>query len=85
MNPYLMDVSRPGSPALETRILDLLGDEPEKENDFGPEIHRDLASWWSNISMNGLKEDSLKNILANYKIPNNLQMGWKSSCTKCRS
>ncbi|KAI5637324.1 hypothetical protein NE865_09893 [Phthorimaea operculella] len=59
---------------LDPNILNILGDEPAKEDSFGPEIHEDLASRWSDILINGLKADTKSEILKGNEIPENLKL-----------
>lgn len=62
------------STELEPNILCLLGDEPTKEETFGPCVQKDVASRWSDILVNGLKDDIKKDISQCYQIPENLKL-----------
>lgn len=70
----LMESHEPMEPALDAAILDLLGDEPEKDEDYGEDIHTDLASRWCDVLVNGLKDEKVKDICLQYKVPANLLM-----------
>ncbi|KAJ2949031.1 hypothetical protein O0L34_g5973 [Tuta absoluta] len=59
---------------LDPNILNILGAEPEKEDSLGPEIHKDLASRWSDILINGLKVETRTEILKGNEIPENLKL-----------
>lgn len=59
---------------LDENILNILGDEPAKEESFSTSIHNDIAVRWSEIFLNGLKEDTRKEILKSYDAPENLKL-----------
>lgn len=62
------------STELEPNILSLLGDEPISEEKFGPCIHKDVACRWSDILVNGLKDEIKKEISQRYETPENLKL-----------
>ncbi|KAI8423704.1 hypothetical protein MSG28_012736 [Choristoneura fumiferana] len=43
---------------LEQDILDILGDDPSTGNPYGENLHKDIASRWQNILVNGLNKDN---------------------------
>lgn len=59
---------------LDKNILNILGDEPAKEDTFSSSIHNDIAVRWSEILLSGLKDDTSKDILRSYDIPENLKL-----------
>lgn len=59
---------------LDKNILNILGDEPAKEDSFSARIHSDIAVRWSEILLNGLKDDTSKDILKLYDVPENLKL-----------
>ncbi|XP_049869416.1 uncharacterized protein LOC126369164 [Pectinophora gossypiella] len=59
---------------LDPDILLILGEEPVREEKFGPCIQKDIASRWSDFLINGLKEDTRKEITQKYEIPENLKL-----------
>ncbi|XP_047987755.1 uncharacterized protein LOC125227444 [Leguminivora glycinivorella] len=66
--------STPIVTALDPGLLCLLGDEPVKEETFGPCIHDDISTRWSDILVNGMKDDIKNDILKRYEIPENLKL-----------
>ncbi|XP_063535369.1 uncharacterized protein LOC134745307 [Cydia strobilella] len=62
------------TPELDPSILNILGDEPAKEEIFSKAVHKDIASRWSDILINGLKEDVKKEIISCHDIPENLTL-----------
>ncbi|XP_028167387.1 uncharacterized protein LOC114357803 [Ostrinia furnacalis] len=68
-----LDPEASTSVELAPEVLCLLGDAPEQEDVFGPNIHKDIASRWTEILMNGLKDESKKEILKVHKTPDNLK------------
>lgn len=59
---------------LEPDILCLLGEEPAQEEKFCENVHKDIANRWSDILVNGLKDETKKDILKNYTVPYNLKL-----------
>ncbi|XP_047995488.1 uncharacterized protein LOC125233493 [Leguminivora glycinivorella] len=62
------------TPELDPSILNILGDEPAKEEVFSKAVHKDIASRWSDILINGLKDDVKKEIISCHDIPENLTL-----------
>ncbi|KAI8438057.1 hypothetical protein MSG28_010701 [Choristoneura fumiferana] len=62
------------STELEPNILNLLGDEPVNEDTFGPCIHKVVACRWTDILINGLKDETKKDISQRYEIPENFKL-----------
>lgn len=61
-------------PDLEPDILCLLGEEPVQEEKFGENVHKDIANRWADILVNGLKDETKKEILNIYSVPYNLKL-----------
>lgn len=56
---------------LEEDFLEILGEDPSQATVFGKEIHLGLAKRLEHISVNGLDNNSRKEILKKYLVPNN--------------
>ncbi|XP_061718379.1 uncharacterized protein LOC133525955 [Cydia pomonella] len=72
-SPFL-DSQLETTPELDPSILNILGDEPANEEIFSKAVHKDIASRWSDILINGLKEDVKKGIITCHDIPENLTL-----------
>ncbi|XP_047025956.1 uncharacterized protein LOC124634425 [Helicoverpa zea] len=59
---------------LQPDILCLLGEEPVREEKFGVNVHKDIASRWSDILVNGIKDQTKNEILKAYNVPDNLRV-----------
>lgn len=55
-------------------ILSLLGDEPVKEEIFGPCIHKGIATRWSDILINGMKEETKNDVMKRFDSPDILRL-----------
>ncbi|CAG4974185.1 unnamed protein product [Colias eurytheme] len=60
------DAVDPAQDALDQDILDILGEDPLAENSFGEDLHKDIASRWTYILINGLSKDIKSSLLKNY-------------------
>ncbi|XP_063364638.1 uncharacterized protein LOC134653242 [Cydia amplana] len=70
----VLDPQLETTPQLDPSILNILGDEPAKEEIFSKAVHKDVASRWSDILINGLKDDVKKEIISCHDIPENLTL-----------
>ncbi|XP_049865540.1 uncharacterized protein LOC126366474 [Pectinophora gossypiella] len=57
--------------ALDPEILQILGDDPNNLKEYGELLHKDLASRWSHIVMNGLDKEIKQELLKKYLTPEN--------------
>lgn len=51
----------------------LLGEEPVREEKFGENVQKYIASRWTDILVNGIKDETKKEILKTYSVPCNLK------------
>lgn len=58
-------------PSLEPEILQLLGDDPTNQKNYGENLHKDIASRWAHILTNGLQKDSQLELAKQYLPPEN--------------
>lgn len=62
--------SAPDEP-LDSLLLEILGEDPSAVIEYGPEIHKDLASRFEHIVANGLEASQRKELFAKYLTPSN--------------
>ncbi|KAJ2940860.1 hypothetical protein O0L34_g10121 [Tuta absoluta] len=65
------ETSQSDDAALDTIILDILGDDPSTSVRYGNEIHKDLASRFVHLATHGLDKSIRKDLTAKYLIPSN--------------
>lgn len=58
-------------PSLDPVIVDLLGEDPTKQQKFGEDLHKDIASRWSYILTNGLSKETQVELTKHYLPPEN--------------
>ncbi|CAH2215739.1 jg26660, partial [Pararge aegeria aegeria] len=56
---------------LDTEILEILGDDPNSKDKYGPEIRNELANRLLHIVKDGLTKEIRKNLITKYLLPNN--------------
>ncbi|KAL0881977.1 hypothetical protein ABMA27_001729 [Loxostege sticticalis] len=54
------------SPDLHPDILALLGTDPSQDKSFGEDLHKDLATRWKHVLINGLPKDEKCELLKRY-------------------
>jgi len=59
---------------VDSETLALLGDNPEVEAVYGPEIHEELTSRWTGYLTDGLNESELKTLLKSHSVPVNFKL-----------
>ncbi|XP_063618327.1 uncharacterized protein LOC134806605 [Cydia splendana] len=64
----------PEEQQLDDEILSLLGDAPKSDHQFGPPMHKDIASRWQEILLKGLDKETKEKLLKQYVIPKNCDM-----------
>jgi hypothetical protein len=69
-----IEIEVPQEQKLDDEILSLLGDAPKSDQQFGPPIHKDIASRWQEILSKGLEKEMKEKLLKGYMIPKNCDL-----------
>lgn len=57
--------------SLDPDILQLLGEDPTTQKNYGENLHKDIASRWTHILANGLSKDTQLELIKSYLPPEN--------------
>lgn len=53
------------------QVLSMLGDDPAKQNKFGPNIHEELGVRWTSYLREGFPTEKRKELLVKHLVPDN--------------
>ncbi|XP_060802159.1 uncharacterized protein LOC132902150 [Amyelois transitella] len=66
------DTAEPDTtPDLDPDILEILGDDPSKDNCVGEKLHKDIALRWTHILKNGMSKEIKTELQKQYLVPEN--------------